>query len=230
LVGNLLGVRSLNAVKVSAMVALLGGCGSRAVPSPSMPSSANGAVVDPAGDAVSSRLVPVSPDLTSAVVRVEHGLLTATVVFASGTLSRERTDISVLLDTDEDPATGFAVLDVSTTLSERQQDRLLGWDYVIWGPKPPGSTVAPVSRSGEPGSSVRVGEATVTYPSADEVQFETDLDVVGHDDGHMRFRVAVADVQPTPPFVGTDFMPDVGEPPGTVAVRDEDMAGRGGAR
>src|SRR5579862_1729207 len=64
-------------------------------------------VTDPSGDAVAAAGVPTSPDLIHGTVDVGGGNLTVTIQCAPGTLS-PNTLLTILLDTDQNPATGIA--------------------------------------------------------------------------------------------------------------------------
>jgi hypothetical protein len=90
----------------------------------------------------------------------------------------------VLLDTDENPATGNSgVLADGTTF---------GWDYSISGVNPQGSTPAQIVRAlgpGQPGQVTPVGTATVTFPNEDQARVTVPLSVIGNDDGRMNFKV-----------------------------------------
>ena len=81
-------------------------CGS----SPTTPSSTvntfHAEVTEGAGDAVVSAAVPTPPDLIHGTLDVGGGNLTVTIQFAPGTLGPS-TVVTILLDTDQNPATGF---------------------------------------------------------------------------------------------------------------------------
>jgi hypothetical protein len=167
-----------------------------------------GRVEDPIGDAHASASVPIAPDLTRATLEIETGVLTATISFAPGTFSRTNTAVALVLDTDEDPSTGFTI---------EGTDTLLGWDYVVGGPRGEAPELfAVVERPGQPGHSIFVGAATVAFPSEDELQFSVSLALLGDDDGRLKFRLAASQKQPSPPWVHSDYMPDLEEAPGVV--------------
>lgn len=180
---------------------------------------AAGTIGDRIGDAFQDPRVDVPPDLKGVTVTANDDVLTATVSFAPGTLSRTDTHISVLLDTDEDSWTGFHIEDrPSGDSSDSIRDFWLGWDYVIDGPIPSGSTTARVSRPDEPGTTITVGTAMMSFLSEDDVRFTVPMDRLDGDDGHMTFRVAASQVQPVLPFIGTDYAPDLDDDPGSAAV------------
>jgi hypothetical protein len=110
-----------------------------------------GAVTDPVGDSLRVAGVSISPDLVSATIEVSGANLTATVMFAPGTLSHPDTFVNVLLNTDENQATGHTTF---------------GWDYAITGVNPRGSTTARIVQalgSAVPRLSTLVGTATLTF-------------------------------------------------------------------
>src|SRR5712691_10854427 len=75
-------------------------------------SSLHGEVTDPVGDALADPRVPTSPDLVHATADVTAGSLTFVIIqFAPGTLDRQTTRVSLLLDTDQDGSTGISQAD-----------------------------------------------------------------------------------------------------------------------
>jgi len=187
--------------------------GSKAPPSSPTPTSTfHGAVSDPRGDRLAVLGLTIPPDLIGATIDVSGGSATILVTFAPGTLERTFTMFSVLLDTDENPATGNAgIIGDSTTF---------GWDYSISGVNPQGSTVAQIVRAlgpGQPGQVTPIGTATVTFPSDDQARVTVPLSLLGNDDGRMNFKVSGQQWITMSSATGVlDWMPDVGLPPGQV--------------
>jgi hypothetical protein len=185
-----------------------GSCGSSVSPSNS---SLHGSVSDPAGDSTPDATVAVSPDLVAATIDVTDGVLTVTMSFAPGTLSRSTTFWIAHLDTDENPSTGAVLLPGT--------DTLLGIDYIIQGQ---GSTAQIFHRDtapapGQPAPGTFVSNAIPTFPMSDTVSVSTSLFVLGSDDGRLKFRVtARPSVDGTTPAAANDYMPDLGLPPGVV--------------
>jgi hypothetical protein len=186
--------------------------GSKAPSSPTPASTLRGAVTDPAGDRLAVLGLTISPDLIGATIDVSGGTATIVVTFARGTLERTFTLFSVLLDTDENPATGNSgVLADGTTF---------GWEYAISGVNPQGSTTAQIVRAlgpAQPGQVTPVGTATVTFPNDDQARITVPLSIVGNDDGRMNFKVNCQQWITTSSATGVlDWMPDVGLPPAQV--------------
>src|SRR2546423_1853444 len=118
-------------------------CGGSKTPSSPSPtpvaSMLTGTASDSKGDRQSVLGVSIPPDLVSATIDVSGGMVTIVVTFAPGTLEPTFTLFSVLLDTDESPATGNAGTGADATT--------FGWDYSISGVNPQGSTTAQISRA-----------------------------------------------------------------------------------
>ena len=186
--------------------------GSKAPSSPTPASTLRGAVTDPAGDRLAVLGLTISPDLIGATIDVSGGTATIVVTFARGTLERTFTLFSVLLDTDENPATGNSgVLADGTTF---------GWEYAISGVNPQGTTTAQIVHAlgpAQPGQVTPVGTATVTFPNDDQARITVPLGIVGNDDGRMNFKVNCQQWITTSSATGVlDWMPDVGLPPAQV--------------
>ena len=139
-------------------------------------------------------------------------IATIVVTFAPGTLEPTFTLFSILLDTDESPATGNAGTGADATT--------FGWDYSISGVNPQGSTTAQVSRALGPalqGQVTGVGTAIVTFPAADQARVTVPVSMLGNDDGRMSFKVICQQWITGSINTGVlDWMPDVGLPPATV--------------
>jgi len=188
-------------------------CGSKGPSAPSPTSvTLRGTVNDPVGDRLSALGVSIPPDLASATIDVSGGNATILITFAPGTLERTFTLFSVLLDTDENPATGNAGIGADATT--------FGWDYSISGVNPQGSTTAQIVRAlgpGQPGQVAGVGTATVTFPAADQARVTVPLSLLGNDDGRMSFKVICQQWIAPPNATGVlDWMPDIGLPPALI--------------
>jgi hypothetical protein len=174
-------------------------CGS----SPTTPSSTfHAEVTEAAGDAVVSADVPTSPDLIHGTLDVGGGNLTVTVQFAPGTLSPS-TVVTILLDTDQNPATGF-------------NDTGYGIDY---GVSLNASTAAFIQRAIP--SSCASGGNCYTYVGTASISLGTDtmattipLSILGNADGRLGYRVFAG--VPATPTIWTDVMPDMSLPPAHV--------------
>jgi len=185
-------------------------CGSPSAPS--APPVLTGTTTDPAGDAIARPGVAVVPDLVGATLQATGGNLTITISFAPGTLSQSQTLWSVTLDTDENPATGSPGSD-----SGGGDAALLGADYVVYGVAPRGSTQAIVLRATGPNQFVTVGTVAATFPAADQVRAVVPLSLLGNDDGRLKFKVVCSQYLSDTTATGiTDYMPDLGQPPGVV--------------
>jgi hypothetical protein len=179
-----------------------------------------GSVTDPVGDTVITPVIrngvtltpviPVRPDLIAATLDVSGGTLTATVSFAAGTLSHADTIFCVLVDIDENPATGNP--------GGGADNATFGWDYSICAVNPRGSTTAQISRADTPTGGLGIGSVPMTFPSADQARFSVPLSTLGNDDGRMSFKVRSLQWLDAPILNSDtiDTMPDVGRPPGLV--------------
>jgi hypothetical protein len=104
--------RARAAACVVAVFLAASGCGGGSTTAPSANAQTlHGEVSDPTGDALSDPRVPVSPDLVHATADVAAGNIAFVVQFAPGTLNRQITRVTVLLDTDQDGSTGIRQAD-----------------------------------------------------------------------------------------------------------------------
>jgi hypothetical protein len=202
-------MRWIRCAAIAGTVLLSISCGgSKAPSSPTpTPSTLRGTTSDLPGDRQSVLGVSIPPDLISATIDVSGGSAAILVTFAPGSLEPTFTLFNVLLDTDENPATGnFGIGADSTTF---------GWDYSISGVNPQGSTTAQIGRAlgpGQPGQVTPVGTATVTFPAADQARVTVPLSLLGNDDGRMSFKVNCMQWIAGPNNTGVlDWMPDVGQ-------------------
>jgi hypothetical protein len=174
---------------------------------PSSTQTVRGDVSDPAGDTLSDPRVPVAPDLVRATADVAAGNITFVLQFAPGTLDRQTTRVSVLLDTDQDGSTGI------------RQAGGIGADYnidVAAATSQAAITRAdPVSCAAQLSCFVAAGSVAVTFTS-DSVQVGVPLSLLGSDDGRLSFQAsAYALVAPLTPVV-FDSIPNSGLPPARV--------------
>ena len=199
---------------VAALLPLVA-CGANGTSPSSAPASTTltGSAIDATGDAVLTPVlrggvtlmpvVAVLPDLVSATVTVSGGNLTATISFAPGTLVQADTSACLLLDVDENPATGAVSSEPS-----------LGYDYSICAVNPPRSATGQVSRLGG-GIATGIGSVAATFPTANQISFTAPLSLLGNDDGRMAFKVQVIKYVDDPVILNTspiDWMPDIGKP------------------
>ena len=159
-------------------------------------------VTDAGSDAVVSAAVPTPPDLIHGTLDVGGGNLTVTVQFAPGTLSPS-TVVTILLDTDQNPATGF----VATGY---------GIDY---GLSLYASTEAFIQKANP--SSCASGGNCYTYLATASISLGTDtmattipLSTLGNADGRLNYRVFAG--APANLTITTDVMPDMTLPPARV--------------
>jgi hypothetical protein len=154
-------------------------------------------------------VVRVPPDLVAATLDASGGNLTATITFASGSLSHTDTSACLQLDVDENAATGNP---------SPGGDVALGFDYSVCGVSPRGSTTAQVSRLGG-ATAAAIGSVPVTFPTADAIRFTVPLSLLGNDDGRMAFKVNVIQWVDDPVVLNTgtiDWMPDLGRAAGLI--------------
>jgi hypothetical protein len=191
---------------VAALLLAAAACsGSTAAPSSTQ--TVRGEVSDPTGDALSDPRVPAAPDLVHATADVVAGNITFVIQFAPGTLDRQTTRVSVLLDTDQDGSTGI------------RQASGIGADYDIdlaAGTSQAAITKAdPASCAARQSCFVSAGSMAVTV-TADSVQVTVPLSLLGNDDGRLSFQASsYVLVAPLTPVV-FDLIPDSGLPPARV--------------
>ncbi|HXG89205.1 MAG TPA: hypothetical protein VNJ02_12780 [Vicinamibacterales bacterium] len=177
-----------------------------------------GTVSDASGDAGGG------PDLTSATLTVDQGDLRISVRYATGTFSSTSTIVNLVLDIDENPATGSPGVDSGCS----NDSSIMGTDFIInSGGAIYGSNVFVfpyVNQAAEGQScntyaaSSNVGTSTVVTNGVD---FVISLSALGNDSGRLKFKVLSATSIPNPqcPTCSTsvqDYMPNVGFAPGQV--------------
>jgi hypothetical protein len=181
-------------------------CGSSPT-APSTTSTLHGEVSDPIGDTIADARVSVPPDLARATVDVAAGNVTIVVTVAPGTLNRQATRVSALLDIDQNGATGI-----------RQGDGI-GADYSIDLAASTGQ--ATITQADSVGCAAHlscfnpVGSVPITF-AGDSMQVVVPLSMIGNADGHMSFQLNAYVVVAPSTTVIFDFMPDSNVTPGRV--------------
>ena len=189
-------------VVVAAITA--GACGgSQSAPTAPASTALRADVTDPVGDTVSDSRLPVAPDLVHAVATVENGSLTLVVSFAPGTFDRQTTRVSVLLDTDQNPATGI------------RQVTALGADFTLDLFAPSNQTT--IGRADEAGCAARQSCFVTTGSSAltllpDAMQAVVPLSALGNTSGRIAFVVNAYALVATLTPVLFDWLPDTNLP------------------
>ena len=172
-----------------------GGSGSGPTgPSPSPGQSLHAEVTDPSGDALVDGQLPISPDLVRGTADVSGGNITFTVRVAPGTFAQQTTRFTILLNTDQNLATGTGTLGIEYFV---QMGGILG-------------NRADIVRSD---GDVVVGSVPVSFV-ANGIDAVVPLALIGNDDGKLDFKV-FASAGPVWPDI-LDRMPDEGLPAGRV--------------
>ena len=177
--------------------------GSQSAPTAPASTALRADVADPVGDTLSDPRLPVAPDLVRATATVESGSLTLVVSFAPGTFDRQTTRVAVLLDTDQNPATGI------------RQGTAFGADFTLDLFAPNDQTA--IGRADEAGCAARQscfvnsGSGTLTL-LPDAMQTVVPLSALGNTSGRLAFVVnAYAIVAPLTPVL-FDWVPDTNLP------------------
>jgi hypothetical protein len=186
----------------------IAGC-SGSASSPATPFSAplTATVTDAAGDALADSRVAQPPDLVQASADASGGNITFLIKFASGTLDRLSTRVSVLLDTDQNPAIGIAEPDG------------LGADYGIDLAAVTGQ--ATITKADSVACQARlscftsIGSVPLTFVT-DGLQVTVPLSMLGNDDGRMNFQVSAYVIVAALTPVVFDYMPENSAPPARV--------------
>jgi hypothetical protein len=175
--------------------------------------AADGTATDPVGDAQPWPGVSVSPDLVSADAIAAGGVLAMHIQFAPSTFDPEKTEISIALDTDQDPSTGYHGFYPYTFDSN-----VLSTDYII--DIVTGGRVASINRCGGLLGSRCAGVSSTTIGvSPDEIGLSVPLPIL-HSNGKVNFKVCVSSFVPDKGYTPyLDCMPDKGLPPATSAVQ-----------
>ena len=173
----------------------------------------DGTVTDPVGDAQMWPGVSVSPDLVFANATAAGGVLAMHIRFAPGTFDPERTQISIALDTDRDPSTGYHGF-----YPYAFDSNVLGADYMI--NIVASGRVASVNRCGGLLGNRCAGVSSTTLGvSPDEIGLSVPLPIL-HSNGKVNFKVCVSSFVPDKGYTPyLDCMPDKGLPPATSVVQ-----------
>src|SRR5215471_4340514 len=182
------------------------GCGSSSS-APSGASALHGEVTDPAGDAQRDPRVAVAADLVRATADVASGNITFLVQFAPGTLDRQTTRVSLLLDTDRDGSTGI-----------RQGDAIgadFGVDFAAVSGQAGVTKADPAACAARQSCFTPVTLVPIAF-GTDSMQVTVPLSVLGGVDGRMNFQLDAYAIVAAGTTVIFDFMPDNNLPPGRV--------------
>jgi hypothetical protein len=162
------------------------------------------AMSDATGDALTGGLPRPGPDLTEVRAAVSGCQLSMTIVFAPGTLSLADTSWQVLLDTDEDPATG-----VPGRNANHADPTAIGADYLVQRGSESG--LADVFRSAGSGGFTGPVATVPVAIDGDQVSFVVPLAVLGGDDGRLVFSVNDEAQLSSGTFTPVlDYLPDLG--------------------
>jgi hypothetical protein len=175
-------------------IACGGSTTSPTAPTQSSNPSLHGEVTDPSGDALGDARLATSPDLVRATADVSAGSITFTARVAPGTFAQATTRFTILLNTDQNVATGTGTLGIEYFV---QMGGIL-------------ANRADIVRSD---GDVVVGSVPVSFV-ANGIDAIVPLALIGNDDGRLNFKV-FASAGPVWPDV-LDRMPDEGLPPGRV--------------
>ena len=190
-----------------ALLLVCASCGGSTTAPAAATAALHGEVTDAVGDALRDTRATIVPDLVRATADVVAGNLTFAVQLAAGTLDRQTTRISVLLDTDQDGATGI------------RQPNGIGADYAL--DLVAASSQATVSKADPVACAARlacfnsVGAVPLTF-STDGMQATISLSLLGNDDGRISFQLNSYVLVAPLSSVLFDFMPENNAPPGRV--------------
>jgi hypothetical protein len=159
-------------------------------------------------------------DLVSAALTVDGGNLTVEVRYTPSTFNPTKSNVAVLLDVDQNNATGQPGIDGGCS----RDTAYIGSEYLLdIGSQ--GSTPARIYQYSYPpcNALTQVGTASITIlnnGTADNgYKITVPLSLLGNDDGRLKFKV-ISSEQINPPAPGNtgilDVMPDEGTPAGVV--------------
>lgn len=162
------------------------------------------------GDAVGDAVGAGAPDFTCAAGQLAGGNLVLSIAFVPGTFDSDTTRVSFVLDTDQNPATGFPGIN-----SGNGDSAIFGTDYqVSFGSASQGGVANVLQLP----SFLAMGSGTVEFFD-DGMRATIPLALLGGDDGLMNFK-ALVQTQLTPVAFTTiqDYVTDLGAAPGITAV------------
>jgi hypothetical protein len=172
-------------------------------------------ISDASGDATAAAGVAIAPDLVSGTARVDGGNLTLQLRFATGTFDQNATMATVVIDVDQNAATGFPGVDDANNDASS-----IGTEYNLEvGSQSVGSTATLFTFAPGVGfTSQKLGAITYVADGADVV---LPLSALGRDRGEMSFKVIVQTQISFPPddigYTGiVDYMTDIGQAPGSL--------------
>jgi len=172
-------------------------------------------IADATGDATADARVAVAPDLVSGTARVDRGNLTLQLRFAPGTFDQNVTMATVIIDVDQNSATGFPGVD-----GANNDQSLIGAEYNLEvGSQSIGTTASLFTFAPGVGfTEQKVGAITYVTGGADVV---LPLSALGRDRGEMNFKVLVQTQTSFPPdgvgYTGiVDYMTNLGQTPGSL--------------
>jgi hypothetical protein len=208
-----LGPQRSSGLSVCALIVAAASCGGSSTAPAIAPAPLHGETDDAIGDTFTFvNGVPVPPDLVHATADVTAGNIAFVIQLAPGTLDRQTTRLSILLDTDQTAVTGI-----------RQQNDL-GADYGIELAASTGqATITKANGVGcaipapVPACFTQIGSASINV-GQDVIQVTVPLSLIGNDDGRLSFQVFSSTVVSTSPLsvIGTDAMPNVTAPAARV--------------
>ena len=169
------------AVAVSALCLAAAACSSTSTTaSPSATSALHTEVNDPVGDTVVDGRQSIAPDLVHATADVASDNITFVIQFAPGTLDRQTTRVSVVLDTDRNASTGIS------------QGNGLGADYALdlTANSSQGAITKadPVSCAAHVTCFNPIGSVSITL-STDQMMVVVPLASLGSGDGRLCFQI-----------------------------------------
>jgi len=170
-----------------------------------------GSLADPAGDALALPPLP-APDIVCGAAQVSGPNLVLRAAFAAGTFSPATTMVSLVMDTDQNPATGHPGVD-----SSGHDSALMGSDYFVrFGSDYQGGLASLFVYAGVPNSFTLVGSFPVELFD-DGMVTSIPLAQIG-DDGLLNFKLTVASqLGPAHFTIVIDYATDLNAQPGVSA-------------
>lgn len=178
-----------------------------------------GSVTDPAGDATNvTSDDPANPDLVSATVASDGANLNFAIRFVASGFSATTSRGSFVLDTDENPATGFPGVDAANNDSA-----LMGIEFLVNIGADLGASAEVLKFIAPPNSFSTVGSFPATVVS-NGYDVSIPLTAFDDDDGRLTFKAETQSFL-GPGFTGIlDYMPDLGLAPGQARTGVQGVA------